>query len=114
MVSVLLGFSKPGGGESPGFEAGSWDFEIKDIVSRRIEAKWRRGELSREGRASSRTLQAQSSEHVSDHDFPNPEVPKAVPYGIYELGANLGRVAVGADHNCVVFARFQATIMHGN
>ena len=43
-------------------------------------------------------------EHVSDHDFPDPEVAKAVPYGIYDVGANLGWVNVGNDHDTPEFA----------
>jgi hypothetical protein len=43
-------------------------------------------------------------EHVSDHDFPDPEVAKAVPYGIYDVGANLGWVSVGTDHDTPEFA----------
>lgn len=29
------------------------------------------------------------------HDFPDPAVGKAVPYGIYDIGANTGFVSVG-------------------
>ncbi len=43
-------------------------------------------------------------EHVSDHDFPDPEVSKAVPYGIYDVGANQGWVTVGTDHDTPEFA----------
>jgi hypothetical protein len=32
---------------------------------------------------------------VLTHDFPDPEVPKAVPYGIYDIGENKGWVNVG-------------------
>ena len=32
---------------------------------------------------------------VGVHDFPDPAVPKAVPYGIYDLAANTGWVSVG-------------------
>jgi hypothetical protein len=42
--------------------------------------------------------------HVSDHDFPDPEVPKAVPYGIYDVAANQGWVTVGTDHDTPEFA----------
>jgi transposase len=43
-------------------------------------------------------------EHVSDHDFPDPNVPKAVPYGIYDVAANQGWVTVGTDHDTPEFA----------
>ena len=32
---------------------------------------------------------------VQGHDFPDPEVPKAVPYGVYDLANNEGYVSVG-------------------
>jgi len=43
-------------------------------------------------------------EHVCDHDFPDPDVPKAVPYGIYDIAANQGWVTVGTDHDTPGFA----------
>lgn len=43
-------------------------------------------------------------EHVLDHDFPDPEVPKAIPYGVYDLAANQGWVSVGIDHDTPEFA----------
>lgn len=45
-----------------------------------------------------------SPERVGTHDFPDPKVPKAVPYGIYDLAANTGWVSVGSDHDTVTFA----------
>ena len=41
---------------------------------------------------------------VSGHDFPTPEVPRAFPYGIYDLGRNAGFVNVGTDHDTGAFA----------
>ena len=38
------------------------------------------------------------------HDFPGPEVPRAYPYGIYDLGRNIGFVTVGTDHDTGAFA----------
>ena len=29
------------------------------------------------------------------HDFPDPKVPKAIPYGVYDLGDNKGWVNIG-------------------
>src|SRR5206468_12116045 len=34
---------------------------------------------------------------VRDHDFPDEELGKAVPYGIYDMAANTGWVNVGTD-----------------
>ena len=36
---------------------------------------------------------------VQGHDFPGPHVPRAYPYGIYDIGKNTGFVNVGTDHD---------------
>jgi hypothetical protein len=41
---------------------------------------------------------------VQGHDFPTPEVPRAYPYGIYDVGRNTGFVNVGTDHDTGAFA----------
>ena len=41
---------------------------------------------------------------VGVHDFPDPTVPKAVPYGIYDVAANAGWVSVGSDGDTASFA----------
>jgi len=38
------------------------------------------------------------------HDFINPDLGKAVPYGVYDLAANTGWVNVGTDHDTSAFA----------
>jgi DNA-binding phage protein len=41
---------------------------------------------------------------VNVHDFPDPKVGKAIPYGVYDLGRNSGWVTVGTDHDTAAFA----------
>ena len=41
---------------------------------------------------------------VCVHDFADPKLGKAIPYGIYDLTANLGWVSVGIDHDTAAFA----------
>ena len=41
---------------------------------------------------------------VRVHDFIDPEEPKAIPYGIYDLAQNQGWVNVGVDHDTASFA----------
>jgi hypothetical protein len=41
---------------------------------------------------------------VQGHDFPTPDVPRAYPYGIYDLGRNTGFVNLGTDHDTGAFA----------
>jgi hypothetical protein len=43
-------------------------------------------------------------EKVRIHDFIDPEEPKAIPYGIYDLARNEGWVNVGCDHDTASFA----------
>lgn len=40
---------------------------------------------------------------VSDHDFPSPELGRAIPFGIYDLGRNHGMVAVGTSAQTASF-----------
>ena len=43
-------------------------------------------------------------ERVQVHDFPDPKVGKAIPYGIYDVAADTGWVSVGQDHDTSAFA----------
>lgn len=45
-----------------------------------------------------------TADKVNGHDFPGPDVPRAYPYGIYDLGRNTGFVNVGTDHDTGAFA----------
>jgi hypothetical protein len=49
-------------------------------------------------------LRKGAAPHVQGHDFPTPEVPRAYPYGIYDLAHNRGHVVVGTDHDTGQFA----------
>jgi len=44
------------------------------------------------------------AETVSVHDFPDPKLGKAIPYGVYDLASNEGWVSVGIDHDTAEFA----------
>jgi Rhodopirellula transposase DDE domain len=48
--------------------------------------------------------EAKTPHRVNGHDFPEPSVPRAYPYGIYDLGRNTGFVNVGTDHDTGAFA----------
>jgi hypothetical protein len=41
---------------------------------------------------------------VQTHDFPDPKMKKAIPYGVYDLTRNEGWVSVGIDHDTARFA----------
>ncbi len=41
---------------------------------------------------------------VNVHDFKDPDLGKAIPYGVYDIAANTGWVSVGDDHDTAAFA----------
>ena len=41
---------------------------------------------------------------VKMHDFPDPALGKAVPYGVYDIGENVAGVSVGISHDTAEFA----------
>lgn len=43
-------------------------------------------------------------ERVKVHDFPDEELGKVIPYGVYDLATNTGWVSVGIDHDTAEFA----------
>jgi hypothetical protein len=43
-------------------------------------------------------------ERVRVHDFKDPDLGKAIPYGVYDLDRNTGWVNVGVDHDTAEFA----------
>jgi len=43
-------------------------------------------------------------EQVKVHDFVDPELGRANPYGVYDIGADQGWVSVGTDHDTASFA----------
>ena len=45
-----------------------------------------------------------AAEPVGGHDFPDPSVPRAYPYGVYDLAQNTGFVNVGTGHDTARFA----------
>ena len=69
----------------------SVDTKKKELVGNYVNSgrQWRR---------------AKSPRTVNGHDFPHPSVPRAYPYGIYDLGRNAGFVNVGTDHDTGAFA----------
>jgi hypothetical protein len=69
----------------------SVDTKKKELVGNYVNAgqQWRR---------------AKQPVAVQGHDFPSPDVPRAYPYGIYDIGRNAGFVNVGTDHDTGAFA----------
>lgn len=59
------------------------------------------GEFKNSGREWRR---AGEPDEVKVHDFMEPELGKAIPYGVYDLSENQGWVSVGIDHDTARFA----------
>jgi hypothetical protein len=53
-------------------------------------------------------------EQVRVHDFIDPELGRATPYGIYDLGRNSGWVSVGMDHDPPLVAHHGTTSLSGS
>ena len=47
---------------------------------------------------------AKQPRKVNGHDFPSPDMPRAYPYGIYDVERNTGFVNVGTNHDTGAFA----------
>jgi len=43
--------------------------------------------------------ETKTPEFANGHDFADASVPRAYPYGVYDLGRNTGFVNVGTDHD---------------
>ncbi|MCX7429338.1 MAG: ISAzo13 family transposase [Planctomycetia bacterium] len=73
----------------------------RPVVSVDTKKKELIGNYENKGRQWRKT---RSPVRVNGHDFPDPSVPRAYPYGIYDLGRNTGFVNVGTDHDTGEFA----------
>lgn len=87
-----------------------------EYIARRVKARHRRGEpaisvdtkkkeplgkMKNPGKTYRRKGQPID---VNTHDFPDKELGKAVPYGIYDIGRNEAGVTVGIGHDTAEFA----------
>jgi len=85
---------------------------INNCVKRALAVGWpvisvdtkKKELLGNYANAGQQWLPARQPRRVKGHDFPGPEVPRAYPYGIYDLGRNTGFVNVGTDHDTGAFA----------
>ncbi|MHB1423328.1 MAG: ISAzo13 family transposase [Gemmataceae bacterium] len=85
-------------------------------IAERVKARKRRGEpaISVDAKKkevlgnlknSGETYRPQGdSEKVKTHDFPDPNLGKAVPYGVYDIHGNEAGVSVGISHDTAAFA----------
>lgn len=73
----------------------------RPVISVDTKKKELIGNYENKGR---RWRKAKSPEVVNSHDFPDPSVPRAYPYGVYDLARNRGFVNIGTDHDTSTFA----------
>ena len=73
----------------------------RPVISVDTKKKELIGNFENKGRQRRRT---KSPDQVNGHDFAAPSVPRAYPYGIYDIGRNRGFVNVGTDHDTAAFA----------
>ena len=71
------------------------------VISVGTKKKQILGDYENKGR---QRLRAKQPLHVQSHDFPGPEMPRAYPYGIYDIGRNAGFVNISTDHDTGAFA----------
>jgi len=70
-----------------------------------ISVDTKKKELVGDFRNGGREWQPQGQpEPVRVHDFVDPELGKAIPYGVYDVTTNRGWVSVGVDHDTSAFA----------
>ena len=84
------------------------DARMKEHVSEQspvISVDTKKKELVGDFKNGGRELRLKASpEQVRVHDFIDPELGRAVPYGIYDIADNKGWVSVGVDHDTAAFA----------
>ena len=71
------------------------------VISVDAKKKEQVGQYAQEGRE---WRPAGAPVRVRDHDFPDEELGKVTPYGVYDVAANAGFVNVGTDHDTAAFA----------
>ena len=85
---------------------------INDVVAKRIAAgqpsisvDTKKKELVGDFKNGGREWRPSGNpEKVRIHDFIDPELGKAIPYGVYDIARNAGWVSVGVDHDTATFA----------
>jgi transposase len=75
--------------------------EEQPVISVYTQKKELAGNHKNNGR---QRLAEDSAPRANGHDFPGPEVPRAFPYGIYDLAKNEGHAAAGGAHDPGAFA----------
>ena len=79
-----------------------------------ISVDTKKKELGGEFKNVGRELRPQGQpENVRVHDFVLPELGRAIPYGVYDLGTNTGWVSVGIDHDTAEFAVERPFVVSG-
>jgi transposase len=82
--------------------------QVRQLLARQqpvISVDTKKKELVGDFKNSGRELRPKGDpEKVRVHDFVIPELGRAAPYGVYDIGGNTGWVSVGVDHDTAMFA----------
>ena len=82
--------------------------QVKQLLGRHqpvISVDTKKKELVGDFKNSGQELRPKGDpEKVRVHDFVIPELGRAAPYGVYDVGSNTGWVSVGVDHDTAMFA----------
>ena len=78
------------------FLRGGWPVISVDTKKKELVGKYGRGGQEWQPKG--------EPEKVRVHDFIDPAIGKAIPYGVYDIGQDLGWVNVGTDHDTATFA----------
>lgn len=74
------------------------ELPVISVDTKKKEAVGEHGNVGKEWRPKGKPIE------VLTYDYVDPTTPKAVPYGVYDVGNNKGFVNVGTDHDTPVFA----------
>jgi hypothetical protein len=84
------------------------DSSVSDVLGRGlpvVSVDTKKKELIGRFKNSGRERQRKGeSEQVNMHDFADPELGKAIPYGVYDIARNEGWVSVGITHDTAEFS----------
>lgn len=82
-------------------EAAVFQARGQPVISVDTKKKELVGEFQNKGRE---WQPAKAPLYTNTHDFPEMAIGKAIPYGVYDVGANKAWVSVGLDHDTPTFA----------
>jgi hypothetical protein len=91
-------------GQRPGPDVTRRANSVHGVLGHRCPARWARCNRTPAVSFGHTVGGSDGSERVLVHDFVVPELGRAIPYGVYDVGQHVGWVNVGIDHDTASFA----------